>query len=109
MAYKEAKELLKMEVAGKEHPAEKDLKSARSDVETRIVFVNKSGRTVKLYWLDYKGARNLYQSLEDGRSYNMRTYLTHPWVITDERDNAWYVYFPDAQLRTIEIIAPKTI
>jgi hypothetical protein len=33
--------------------------------------------------------------------------LTHPWVITDEDDNAWYVYFPDAQPRTIEILAPK--
>jgi hypothetical protein len=49
----------------------------------------------------------LYQTLEDDESYEQDTFLTHPWVITDADDNAWYVYFPDAQPRTVEIVAPK--
>ena len=93
--------------AEKKHPAEeKGLKSVSGDVETSIKFANKSGKTVKVYWLDYEGDRKLYQTLKDGDSYDQQTYLTHPWVITDENDNAWYVYFPDAQPRSVEIVAP---
>ena len=36
-----------------------------------------------------------------------QTYVTHPWLITDADDNAWDVYFPDAQPRIVEIVAPK--
>jgi hypothetical protein len=93
---------------GKKHPAEeKGLKSHDGDVETVITFVNKSGKSVKVYWLDYEGERKEYATVTDGDKYEQQTFLTHPWLITDEKDNAWYVYFPDAQPRTVEIIAPK--
>ena len=94
--------------AEKKHLAEeKGIKSVNSDVEAKIKFDNKSGKTVKVYWLNFDGNRELYQTLKDGESHEQETYLTHPWVITDENDNAWYVYFPDAQPRTVEIVAPK--
>jgi hypothetical protein len=94
--------------AEKKHPAEeKGLKSGDSDVETRITFVNKSGKTIKVYWLDQDGDRQHYQTMKDGESHEQHTYLTHPWLITDEDDNAWYVFFADAQHRSVEIAAPK--
>jgi von Hippel-Lindau disease tumor supressor len=94
--------------AEKKHPAEeKGIKSINSDVETKITFANKSGKTIKVFWLDFDGKRKFYQTLEDDESYDQDTYLTHPWVITDEDDNAWYVYYPDAQPRTVEVVAPK--
>jgi hypothetical protein len=94
--------------AQKKHPAEeKGVKSVNSDVEAKIKFDNKSGKTTKVYWLDFDGNRKLYQTLKDGESYEQETFLTHPWVITDENDNAWYVYFADAQPRLVEIVAPK--
>ena len=89
------------------HPAEeKGIKSVDGEVEAKIEFENKSGKTVKVYWLDYEGNRQLYQTLKDGESHEQETFLTHPWLITDEDDNAWYLYFPDAQPRSIEIVAP---
>ena len=93
------------------HPAEeKGIKSINADVETTIKFVNKSKETIKVYWLDYEGDRQLYETVKDGDSYELgKTYLTHPWLITDEKDNAWYIYFPDAQPRTIEVFAPKKV
>ena len=94
--------------AEKKHPAEeKGIKSENGDVEAKIKFDNKSGKTTKVYWLDYDGNRKLYQTLKDGESYEQGTFLTHPWLITDDDDNAWYVYFPDGQPRTVEIVAPK--
>jgi membrane protease YdiL (CAAX protease family) len=96
--------------ADKKHPAEEmGVKSVvSSDIETRITFVNKSGQTVKVYWLNFEGHRQLIETVEDGASFEVgRTYLTQPWLVTDENDKAWYVYFADAQPRTVEIIAPE--
>jgi von Hippel-Lindau disease tumor supressor len=94
--------------AEKKHPAEeKGIKSVNSDVEAKIKFVNKSEKTIKVYWLDFDGDRKLYQTLKDGESCELETFLTHPWVITDENDNAWYLYFPDAQPRTVEVVTPE--
>ena len=95
--------------AEKKHPAEeKGIKSENGDVETTIKFVNKSKQTIKVYWLDYEGVRTLYETVKNGDSYEAgKTYLTHPWLITDGNDDAWYVYFPDAQPRTVEIVAPE--
>lgn len=93
----------------RKHPAEeKGLKSLRCDVETSIRFVNRSKQTIKVYWLDYEGQRKLYDTVASGEvSEVQRTYLTHPWLITDENDNAWYVHFPDCQSRTVMIVAPE--
>ncbi len=92
----------------KKHPAEeKGIKSTSGDFETTIKFVNKSERAVKVYWIDYDGNRKLYGTVKDGESYEGKTYLTHPWLITDADDNAWYIYFPDAQPRTVEIVDPE--
>src|SRR5262245_5409731 len=94
--------------AGKKHPAEvKGLKSFDSGIETQVTFVNKSGKPVKVYWLDYDGDRKLYKELEDGDEYDQMTYLGHPWLITDAEDNAWDVYMPDSRPRTVKIVAPK--
>jgi uncharacterized protein (TIGR03067 family) len=89
------------------HSAEKNgVKSVNSNSETKIKFLNTSKRTIKVYWLDFEGDRQPYGTLKDGDSIEPVTYLTHPWLITDEKDNPWYIYFPDAQPRIVEIVAP---
>lgn len=89
------------------HPAEgKGIKSEESNVETLITFHNRSSETVKLYWLDFSGNRVLYKTLQSQEAWAQITYLTHPWLVTDANDQAWHLYYPDAQPRTIEIVAP---
>ena len=89
------------------HAVEGKVRSFTSDATAELTFVNQSGATVKMYWLDYQGNRKFYYTLPDGKSYVQRTFLTHPWLVTDEKDNAWYVYFPEGQPRTIPIAAPR--
>lgn len=84
---------------------EKNLKSVHSDVEALITFHNVSGRPVKVYWLDFAGNRVLYLTLQDGDKVGQATYLTHPWVVTDENDDALALYYADGQSRTVEIAA----
>jgi mannose-6-phosphate isomerase-like protein (cupin superfamily) len=95
-------------VLPKKHAAEaKGIKSTHHKVETTIKFVNRSRQTIKVYWLDYEGNRQFRATVKEGDSYeSKRTYLTHPWLITDTEDNAWSIYFPDAQPRTVEILGP---
>jgi hypothetical protein len=95
-------------VAPRRHPAEtKGIRSTNSDVETSIQFANRSGQAIKVYWLDFEGHRQLKHALRDGESTTVRrTFLTHPWLVTDEADNAWYVYFPDALPRSVEVVEP---
>ena len=77
------------------------------NVKTQITFVNRSKQGVKVYWLDYSGERVLYRKLNDSESYTQDTYMTHPWLITDLRDNVWQIYMPTLQPRTVIVTAPK--
>jgi hypothetical protein len=56
--------------------------------ETTIEFVNATSQRVKVYWLDFQGHRVLYNQLDAGKSYVQRTFLPHPWVVTDASDSA---------------------
>ena len=86
---------------------QQSLRSRNSLVEAEMKFVNLSGQTVNVYWLDYGGERKFYQTLRDGEFYVQPTYLTHPWLITDENGAAWEVHHPTEQPQTIEITAPQ--
>ncbi len=94
--------------ADKKHPVEvAGLTSGDSEIETTISFVNKAKKTVKVYWLDHDGDRVLYATLEEGETHEQPTFLTHPWLITNEDGDSWSVYFPDAQPRTVDIVEPE--
>ena len=82
---------------------EKGTYSIHANVPTSIRFENKSGKIVKIYWLDYSGNRKLYKVLEKDQVHNQQTYVTHPWLITGDDDRAMQIYFPDSQSRTIII------
>lgn len=70
---------------------------------TSINFVNRSRRTVKVFWLDYNANRKFYGVIQPGKTFGVKTFLTHPWLITDRNNNAINVYFPDSQPRRIKI------
>jgi len=95
--------------AENKHPAEEmGIKSTSGTIETTIKFVNNSKQTIKVYVLDLQGRRQLEGTVKDGQFYeHSKTSPTHAWLITDENDKAWYIYFPDAQPRTVEIFAPE--
>jgi hypothetical protein len=82
---------------------EKGTYSIHANIPTSIRFENKSGKIVKIYWLDYSGNRKLYKVLEKDQVHNQQTYVTHPWLITGDDDRAMQIYFPDSQSRTVII------
>jgi hypothetical protein len=59
------------------------LKSSSSDHKTVIQFVDDSSEAIRLYWIDYDGARENYGTLSPGETAEFDTYLTHPWLVAD--------------------------
>ena len=87
---------------GAECPAERGLRSVNGNFHTQVRFVNDSARPLQTYWLDYQGKRVAYKVVPPHGSYTQPTYLTHPWVVTDE-GRCLGVYFPDDRERTITL------
>jgi hypothetical protein len=87
---------------------EKGTYSIHANIPTSIRFENKSGKIVKIYWLDYSCNRKLYKVLEKDQVHNQQTYVTHPWLITGDDDRAMQIYFPDSQSRTVVISQSST-
>jgi len=88
---------------GAECPAEKGLRSVNGNFHTQVRFVNDSPRPLQTYWLDYQGKRVAYKVVPPHGSHTQPTYLTHPWVVTDENQRCLGVYFPDDRERAITL------
>jgi hypothetical protein len=81
-----------------------ELKSIKGNVQTFIFFKNQSNSTIKIYWLDYYGKRKLYNTLFPSQQWREHTYLTHPWMITDENDQCLGIFLPKATKTDSEVI-----
>jgi hypothetical protein len=74
------------------------LRSLNGDTPTSVEFVNATDGPVNVYWIDYEGSRVLYHELlPAGQSVQQPTYVTHPWVVTDEADGCLAIFQPVSQ------------
>ncbi|QLQ38939.1 hypothetical protein [Micromonospora robiginosa] len=76
---------------------ESTLRSRSGGPETFVDFVNARSAPVVVHWLDYGGQRQRYAVLQPGQAYRQQTFLGHPWVVTDERDQALVCFEPAPQ------------
>src|ERR1043165_859198 len=89
---------------GRKHPAEIAKIASGPDLfAAPIAFQNNSAGIRKVHWLDTNGERRLYRELKPGESYELGTYLSHAWVVTDTDGNALGLYYPDGQKRTVTL------
>ena len=51
-----------------------------------LIFQNKSGRRVKLFWVSYKNKLQSYGELKPGETRRQGTFANNTWLITDESD-----------------------
>lgn len=69
-----------------------NLISWHSEADVSLVFDNQTQDTFEVYWMDYDGAFFYFGVLEAGSSFEIGTYLTHPWVLFDEEGNVVLKY-----------------
>jgi hypothetical protein len=60
---------------------ESDFSSRPSQERTGMTIVNRSGHALKLYWLNFSGARKLYRTVSPGDQVTQQTFLGHNWLI----------------------------
>ena len=85
-------------------PAGKPSQSIEGVTHAPITFVNQSDAHVLVYWLNYEGDRQLWFELDPGQSHYENTWLTHPWVVTDESDNCVGYVLADKRSGKIYVI-----
>jgi hypothetical protein len=73
---------LKWIQASASKPAPKSL----SGPITMVLFENRSGRSVKIYWVSPDGTHRLYGELSPGGTRKQKTYGGNTWLITDKDD-----------------------
>lgn len=82
---------------------ESRLRSVQGSMQTRMKFINKRPHEVRTYWLDYNGRRVFYKAIAPNGQYTQPTYKTHPWVVTDQKDNCIEIYVSNNRSSTVEI------
>jgi hypothetical protein len=69
-------------------------KSRNFDTPTVLRFKNATTRAVRYYWVNYEGKREQERELKAGEVQNIRTYLTHPFVVVDATGRCAAIYLP---------------
>ncbi|MEZ5429094.1 MAG: hypothetical protein R2747_22805 [Pyrinomonadaceae bacterium] len=87
------------------HPAEeyKDAKTIGIDFPTVIEFENDLDYPVKIFRLDERGRRVFHIELPTKKSRAIETPMGVPFLVTDPKENALAIYYPDAQPRHITL------
>lgn len=55
------------------------LRSHNSKTKVGLRAVNRTGRPVEVFWLDYKGNEKSYGTIAPNKAWGISTYATHPW------------------------------
>ncbi|WP_428962500.1 VHL beta domain-containing protein [Micromonospora fluostatini] len=76
------------------------LRSVDGGTETYVEFVNARSEPVVVHWLDHRGHRQRYRTLDPGQRYRQRTYVGHPWLVTTARGWGLACFQPQAGTAT---------
>jgi hypothetical protein len=72
----------------------KKLSSERSTQPAKIHFVNESGATLVIQWIDFKGNLKEYAKLKPGAELTQDTFLTHPWIAAYQEGSCRQLFLP---------------
>ena len=87
---------------------ESKLKSGNGPA-TQVSFRNSSEGRINVYWLDHSGKRVSYkQGLAAGATHEQQTFVSHPWVITNDQDQCLGIYTP-TDTRNVSLDVKKTV
>ncbi|KAF8188872.1 von Hippel-Lindau disease tumor suppressor, beta/alpha domain-containing protein [Mycena galopus ATCC 62051] len=73
---------------------ESELRSHESIISTYVTFMNKTRQTVTINWINFEGNPVEYWTLRIGQQVQLRTFVSHPWVIRDSNSRTIAVFFP---------------
>jgi len=83
---------------------EAKLKALDDSIPTKLLFVNLTGKAVKVYGLDSLGRRKSYGQIAAHAKSIQKTFATHPFILTDKNNMglAIFVAVPEPAIATLE-------
>jgi hypothetical protein len=72
--------------------------SMRGEQPVSLKFINQRNHRINIYWLDYRGIAQFYRSLAPGEWYIQQTFMTHPWLVSDENNRSLGAFLPDRSI-----------
>lgn len=89
---------------------ESGLRSKNANRKAEITFATPFGgahNKYDLYWINYEGDRELYNTIYVGQSVVQPTFMGHPWVVTvtgaDGGEECYGIYLPTTEPRMVEL------
>jgi hypothetical protein len=82
---------------------QQSLRSQKSSTATSMTFVNKTPAARIVMWIDFNGSPQQFSILGPGQSFNVNTFVTHPWLIVDGPGNCIDIFMPTKKARTVNL------
>lgn len=92
---------------GRKHPEELNGIRSAGGQGVRQVFgiakvVNKTDATLRIYWIDFQGRRDLRSGTGPQGMIELKTFVGHVWLLADNDDNALHVFRLGSENETFE-------
>lgn len=71
----------------------KEVASSHSHIAVTVDFVNRTGKTLKVYWIDWNGKPVYYRTITNGQTKRQITYTGHVWRLVDVSDEKFRAVF----------------
>ncbi|MFA6042265.1 MAG: hypothetical protein WC786_01095 [Patescibacteria group bacterium] len=84
-------------------PQEGHIKSPASTNAATITFDNQTGADLKVYWLDFNGARKFYTDVKAHSKKDQATWVGHVWVVADGAGQCVKLHSANAVAQTLVI------
>jgi len=68
------------------------LKSIHSKISYFLTFTNTSVQYITIWWIGYKGELHKYFTLAPGKSWTVKTFVSHPWVLKNSKNVAFALF-----------------
>lgn len=85
------------------------LRSRDSTQAAKIRFVNASGSTLVIQWVDFKGALKEYGVLQPGAEMIQETFTTHPWIAAYQEGSCRQVFLPMPGLSVARLLPEEQL
>lgn len=83
------------------------IKSLKSVKPVTVTFINKTTEPRYVDWLDFKGEQENRALLQPGGKTTVKTFVSHPWMFSDEPGNCHEIYLPKAKDKTFRITVQR--
>ncbi|EGN91875.1 hypothetical protein SERLA73DRAFT_148036, partial [Serpula lacrymans var. lacrymans S7.3] len=80
------------------------LRSYSWGISVGVTFESYLDNSVEIFWIDFTGQRKLYKTLSLGKTFEVSTYVGHPWLVYNTSNQlSMAIFYPVARYAQVAI------